>query len=123
MKQMRFSIINAVDLVELFAAFGVLKDHALMTDDKAEVNRAFDNMSAIADQLKSRKGDQRRALLALYDHRNACVRLAAAKATLAVAPAEARRMIESIAEGQHMHYSGDAGMCLLMLDSGRLVPD
>jgi hypothetical protein len=73
--------------------------------------------------LKNRKGDQRRALLPLYGHRNAAVRLAAAKATLAVAPTEARRMIESIADGQHMYYSGDAGMCLLMLDSGRFVPE
>jgi hypothetical protein len=85
-----FSTLNVADLVELFAALGVLNDHGLMRGHKADVNRAFYRMSAIADQLKSRKGDRRRALLALYDHRNAAVRLAAAKATLAVAPIEAR---------------------------------
>ena len=30
---------------------------------------------------------------------------------------------ESIAEGRHMHYSGDAGMCLLNLNSGQYVPE
>lgn len=123
MKRRNFPFLSAPDLVEIFAALGVLKDQAMMTDDRAEVRRLLDHMWAIEDQLKSRKGDQRRALLALYDHRNPGVRLAAARATLAVAPTEARRMIESIAEGRHMHYSGDAGMCLLNLDSGQYVPE
>ncbi len=123
MKESSLKYLNKADLVDLFCALGVLKDQAMRTDDDAEAVRIFYHMSAIAAQLKSRKDDQRRALLALYDHRNPCVRLTAAKATLAVAPVEARRMIESIAEGQHMYYSGDAGMCLEMLDSGRFVPD
>jgi Domain of unknown function (DUF2019) len=123
MRENNLNILNKADLVDLFCALGVLKDQAMMTDDDAEAVRIFHHMEAIEAQLKSRKGDQRRALLALYDHRNACVQLTAAKATLAVAPVEARRKIENIAEGQYMHYSGDAGMCLEMLDSGRFVPD
>jgi hypothetical protein len=123
MKETSIKILNNADLVDLFSALGVLKDHAMMDDEDAEMKRLFHHMSAIAAELKNRKGDQRRALLPLYGHRNAAVRLAAAKATLAVAPTEARRMIESIADGQHMYYSGDAGMCLLMLDSGRFVPE
>ena len=123
MKENNLAVLNKADLVDLFCALGVLKDQAMMTDDTQESKKIFYHMSAIVAQLKSRKGDQRRALFALYDHRNAGVRLAAAKATLAVAPAEARRVIESIAEGRHMYYSGDAGMCLHMLDSGRFVPD
>ena len=123
MKETSLKYLNNADLVDLFCALGILKDQAMMDDDGAEFERLFHHMSAIAAQLKSRKGDQRHALLALYDHRNTCVRLAAAKATLAVAPVEARRMIESIADGRHMYYSGDAGMCLEMLDSGRFVPE
>jgi hypothetical protein len=123
MKENNLGILNKADLVDLFCALGILKDQALRTDDTRESKKLFYHMSAIAAQLKSRKGDQRRALLALYDHRNAGVRLAAARATLAVAPTKARRMIESIADGQHGYYSGDAGMSLYMLDSGRFVPE
>jgi uncharacterized protein DUF2019 len=78
---------------------------------------------AIGGELKRRPGDQRRALLPLYDHPNIEVRLRAAKRTLAVAPVEARRMIESIAASRWFPHAGDAGMCLELLDRGIFVPE
>ena len=67
-------------------------------DDNAKFNRLFWQMEAVEGQLKARIGDQRRALLRLYDHPNAQVRLTAAKATLAVAPEAARRLLRTIAD-------------------------
>ena len=61
-------------------------DRAVRTDDNAKFRRLFWQMEAIEDELKVRKGDQRRALLQLYLHASVQVRLAAAKGTLAVAP-------------------------------------
>ncbi len=80
-------------------------------------------MDAINKELKSRPGDERRALLSLLTHPNMQVRLKAAKATLAIAPIEARRVIEAIAAMTWPPQSGDAGMCLTMLDRGIFVPD
>jgi len=108
-------------LVARFAEIGIAQDRA--EDDNAEYNRLFHLMQALKDELKSRPNDQRRALMALYDHRNMQVRLMAAKATLAVAPKEARKLIESIADSRHFPQAGSAGMSLLMLDRGEFVPD
>jgi hypothetical protein len=78
---------------------------------------------AIEKELKSRPGDQRRALLPLYNHPNVEVRLMAAKATLAITPMAVRRVIETIADSRELLHAGDAGMCLAMLDRGEFVPD
>lgn len=88
----------------------------------AKVNRLIKSMWAIQDELKSRPGDQRRALLSLYDHENAQVRLQAARATLAVEPEKARKLIEEIANGRKFPQAGDAGMTIWNLDRGVFKP-
>ena len=110
------------ELVERFAAIGVEQDLALRSDDLRRYKRLTLQMRAIEDELKSRPGDQRRSLLALYDHPNFQVRLMAAKLSLAVAPEPARRTLESIRQRRHQPQSGDAGICLRMLARGDFVP-
>jgi hypothetical protein len=79
-------------------------------------------MIDVEEELKARDGDQRRALLDLYDHPNAQVRLNAAKATLAVAPESARRMLQTMADSREFPQAGDAGMTLDSLDRGIFKP-
>jgi len=79
-------------------------------------------MEAVEEELKMREGDQRQALLQLYHHANTQVRLAAAKATLAVAPEAARRTIEAIAASRDYPQAGDAGMTLDSLERGIFKP-
>jgi hypothetical protein len=102
---------------------GVEQDHALLWDENAKFTRLYWQMDAIKKELKSRPGDQRRALLVLFDHLNMQVRVKAAKATLAVAPEAARRMLQAIADSRRQPQAGDAGMCLRNLDRGVFVPD
>ena len=73
-------------LVDRFAAICVDQDRALLYSEIAKFNRLYSQMAAIRDELKRRPGDQRRALLDLYTHQNAQVRLQAARASFAVAP-------------------------------------
>jgi len=73
-------------------------------------------------ELKSRASDQRRALMTLYEHPSAQVRLNAAKATLAVAPVEAREQLEAIANSGDFPQYGHAGMSLDALDRGIFKP-
>jgi hypothetical protein len=54
-------------------------------------------------------GDERRALLLLYQHPNVQVRLAAAKATLALAPDAARRMLQTIADSRAQDEAQNKG--------------
>src|SRR5712691_3930772 len=109
-------------LVERFAAIALGQDQALLMHEYAKFNRLFDEMQAVGRELKGRNGDQRRALLRLYDHPNAQVRLKAVKATLAVAPEAARRTLRSIAESREYPQAGEAGMSLANLERGIFKP-
>lgn len=67
-----------------FTQLAIQQDDAL-DGDVPEVTRLFWLLENVKAELKRRPGDQRAALLALYDHQpNMQVRVKAAKATLAV---------------------------------------
>lgn len=110
------------DLVKEFAAMGVEQDDALLKDEYARFSRLFWKLDAIQAELRSRPGDERQALLSLYNHPNMQTRLNAAKVTLAVAPKQARQMLEWIAASRWYPQAGDAGMCLWTLDEGIFKP-
>jgi hypothetical protein len=98
------------------------QDDAFGLRDMGRYNRLAKRLWKIEDALKAMEGDQRTVLVQLFDHRNFQVRLNAALATLAIAPAEARRVLEAIAASKHGPQSGDAGLALLELDRGRFRP-
>ena len=115
--------LSTEDLVELFAQIGVAQDEADLGGETAKYNRLFRRMTDVANELKSRKGDERMALVRLYAHPNMQVRLQAAKKTLAVAPVEARKQLEQIAASKWFPQPGDAGMSLWNLDNGVFKPE
>lgn len=115
--------LTLVDLVERFTANCVEQGTALFDNDTSRFNRLYGKMAAIRDELKSRPGDQRSALLTLFDHRDIQVRLQAARAAFAIAPGKAREVIEGIAASHHYPQAGDAGMTLANLDRGVFVPN
>jgi hypothetical protein len=108
-------------LLNRYAEIGVEQDEAEFDDKK--FNRLFREMVAVEEELKSRDGDQRRLLMQFYDHPNLQVRLNAAKATLAVAPAEARHQLEAIRSSKIYPQAADAGMVIRMLDSSVFKPE
>jgi hypothetical protein len=122
MKNLNLNELTVAELVNHFAAICVEQDRAEFQDEIATYNRLYKQKIAIRDELKSRPGDQRRALLVLFDHSNMQVRLQAAKATLAVAPEAARQMLRAIVNWGRQPYAGDAGMCLWTLDEGIFIP-
>jgi hypothetical protein len=122
MKRIELADMTTNDLVERFAQVGVAQGQALLRGEHAKFNRLFRQMSAVSDELKSRDGDQRRALMVLYNYQDMQVRLKAAKHTLAVAPVEARRLLQTIADSNWMPQAGDAGMSLWNLDRGVYKP-
>ena len=109
-------------LVDRFQAIALDQDEALLIDAIPRFNRLFMQMQAVDEELKSRDGDQRRALSRLHKHKNAQVRLAAAKATLAVLPEASRKVLRAIAKSGEMPQAGDAGMSLRNLDRGVFKP-
>jgi len=109
-------------LVQKYIEIGLAQDEALLMDEYGKFSRLFESRGAIEKELQSRDGDQRRILLGLLTHPNEQVRLNTAKATLAIAPAEARRTLELLARMSVGPQSGDAGMCLSNLDRGVFKP-
>ena len=118
----RVNEMTVEQLVELFTVIALDQDEAILANDNATFSRLFKKMEEVKQELKVRNGDQRRALLRLYNHPNTHVRLKAAIATLAVAPQAARRMLEAIADSGEYSHAGDAGMTLVNLDRGIFKP-
>src|SRR5262245_22671963 len=116
-------ILTVDQLVDHFAVIGVEQDEAEQAEDNAKYRRLFYQMSEVQKELKMRTGDQRRALVALFDYPNMQVRLMAAQYALAVVPQDARRTIEAIAASTWAPQCYDARMCLSMLDEGKFVPE
>src|SRR5690348_1178810 len=112
MKRLSLSKATVDELVERFIELCIEQDRYLARDEIAKVNRLFDKIEALKQELKSRPGDQRSALFALYDHPNMQVRVKAAKATLALNMTAARAKLEEIRAENWQPQSADAGMCL-----------
>lgn len=110
------------ELVDRFAAISLDQDDALLGSEYGRFNRLYGRKITVLDELKNRQGDRRRLLLRLFEHPNAQVRLNAANATLAVAPLEARKMLQAIANSREYPQAGDAGMSLAGLDDGTYRP-
>lgn len=109
-------------LVHRFVEICIEQDKAELEDKISKFNKLFKQQLEIEGELKNRGTEARLKLLSLYEHPNMQVKLQAAKATLAVAPKEARQLIEAIANSPWMPQAGDAGMCLWALDEGISKP-
>jgi hypothetical protein len=110
-------------LVERFAEIAIAQDRALLYDERKTFNRLFQEMNDVDNELKSRGNDARRGLMRLYVHPNLQVRVKSAIRTLAVAPAEARKVLEALRDGGDLPQALDAGMTLSNLDRGIFRPD
>lgn len=122
MKHIRLQDMSVTELVDSFTTAALGQFQAELQSDIAKQNKFVEQAMAIAAELKSRSGDQRSALLKLYEHPNVQVRLNAARLTLAVAPVAARQVVQEIADSRKYPQAGDAGMCLWTLEQGIFKP-
>jgi hypothetical protein len=120
---MKLTAMSMDDLVSRFEELCLKQYDADLSFDMPRYNRAFDAMMAVANELRSRPGDQRRSLVSLYDHPNEQVRLKAAIHTLALFPDDARAVMQKLIDDRIQPQAMDAGMLLDSLDAGRYVPE
>jgi hypothetical protein len=80
-------------------------------------------MGVVKEVLKARPGDQRRALIPLYRHPNAQVRLTAAILTLALEPQAARNVLQLIVDREEYPQRVDALGIIRSMDAGTHVPN
>lgn len=122
MKRVSLRDLSIEQLVERFSDLALEQDRALLEENIKRVNQLYDALKDVETELKLRDGDQRGALLRLYEHKNPQVRLKAVMATLAVAPETARPMLQAIADSREYPQAGDAGMAIWNLDRGVFKP-
>ena len=85
---------------------------------------ALDKLIAAISQELSRRGlKARQQLLPLYQHREAQVRLQAARFTYGVTPEAARKCIQAIADSHIRPQNFEARMLLTSIDTGIEKPD
>jgi len=118
----RLSGKTIAQLVEQFAEIAVDQSRAIDLAEYGKYNRLFEKMNAVENELIGKGEAARLALLRLFDHPNRQVRVAAAKATLVVAPIAARNALESIVAEKWFPQALDAGMTLTNLDNGTFKP-
>jgi hypothetical protein len=118
MKRVLLQDITTEQLVARFEAIALEQYKAEQVEDYAKYNRLFDQMVEIMAEFLVRPLEQRRRLMALYDHPNPQVRYAAASATKDFAPAEARRVCEIISERNEYPQAANARGLIKELDDG-----
>ncbi len=116
------SNLTVEQLVQQFADLGVAQYQAASQESIRLYNKLFAQTMKVTEELKSREGDARTALVALYRHPNVEVRMGAAKATLAVNPEGARDLLIAIEKLNRFPQSPSAGMCLSSLEDGTFKP-
>lgn len=122
MRQRDLKSLSNAEIVRLFEQLCIEQYDAIERNENARANRLILKTWALATELKSRPGDQRRVLMELFGHPNMQVRLTAAHANLAVDYVAARRELQAIVDEQWFPQAGDAGMTLDNLDSGFYRP-
>jgi hypothetical protein len=122
MKKLALETATVDQLVERFVQICLDQDRALLREDIQEVNRLFAELKAVERALKERPNDQRRVLIALYEHNNMQVRVKAAKATLAIVPDAAHDALEAIRASNWQPQALEAGMSIRNLKEGIYKP-
>ena len=100
-----------------------LRQYEADFEDKIKLyNRLYDDMVTVREELRSRPGDQRRALLPLLAHQNPQVRLMAANTLLAVEPDVARQALQRICDHDDYPQKANARGMLTALAKGTYLP-
>lgn len=109
-------------LVTAYIQLSLQEAEVIDRQEAHNIRALFDQLQAICAVLRARGQEARRALLPLLRHRNAQVRLNAAKELLAVVPHQARATLQDIAASGPDQQSGDARATLRHLDQGVFTP-
>jgi len=116
MKQTTNEKMTTAELVEKFSELALAQHEAVETFQTARYNRLYDRIKLVQAQLRTREGDQRRALMPLLEAPNIQVRFMTAYALLTVAPERVRKALEVIRESGRLPQSADASYTLEHFD-------
>jgi hypothetical protein len=122
MSRVQIQAMNVQQLVEHFIYIAVEQSDAAIVNNSAKYNRFYSQMDEVRNELKKREGDQRRALISLFDHPNAQVRLKAAITTLVLAPESSKQVLKNISDRNEFPQAAEANGILWGLEDGSFKP-
>jgi hypothetical protein len=106
------------ELVRAYEDVVVKQDESFKYARNAAFNDQYLERQAVADELRSRPGDQRAMLASLFKSRMPWVRICVAQDTLSLNEARARMHMEYIGEHARAPYKGHALSALSCWDRG-----
>jgi len=109
-------------LIEQFTTLALEQFSAELYGNTAKYNQLFRELVAIEQELKSRTGDQRTALIPLFSHANPQVRLMAAEFALGVARATACKTLQDLWDRNEFPQAAFAMGTLRALERGERKP-
>jgi len=118
MRRVNLSLLTVPELVERFTACGLDQFNAQWHGNIGKYNCLYDEAVRIKDELARRPGDERTALVPLFDHPNPQVRLNSAQWALAVAPVAARAALQILWDRKEFPQAAHARQSLMALDEG-----
>lgn len=118
----KYHAMTTDELVNEFFVLCVAQHHSIEREEFAKFRRQYNLVEAIQNELKSRPGDQRRALQVFFGQGNLQVRYVAAHANLTIDYDKARQELKAIAATKWHPQAAEASMTLRDLDSGFYRP-
>ena len=116
------SQISDAELRDLFETLCIERGKKWDIDNLRLYNKLYMEIKAVADELKRRPGDARHLLIPLLKHEDWHVRLKAGTNTYALAPQEARKVLQWLRETRLAPFGAEAGAFLSGIDSGQYTP-
>ncbi|MEP9380257.1 DUF2019 domain-containing protein [Aquabacter sp. CN5-332] len=111
-----------IALVEKFIEVCLEQESKNDGDHIQDYNKLIRRMVKITEEMKSRPGDARRLLTPLFGHSSWQVRVRAAMSAFALAPIEARQVLEQVRATRVNPYAADASGMLAAIDAGEYTP-
>ncbi|MAS13296.1 MAG: hypothetical protein CMH69_08335 [Nitratireductor sp.] len=106
--------------VQEFIDLSLTQHEAVLYLETRAYNRAYEKIRKLVDKLRLSPGDQRHALIDLFDHPNPQVRLNAAKYAHPLFPEESIQVVQSIIDAKKYPQEAHARSALDYLMFGPL---
>lgn len=92
--------VSVDEILQRFIELSLTQHEALLYLEARPYNRAYMKIKKLVEELEARPGDQRHALIELFDHDNPQVRLNAAKHAHPIYPDKAIQIVQSIIDAR-----------------------
>ena len=118
MTSKHLSELSSQDLVQMYEQIVLQQDESFKNERIALFNKQYGDREAIKEELRSRPGDQREMLAALFKSKKSWVCICVARDTFGLNEARSRMHMQYVADHSLGRYRGEARSALGAWDRG-----